>query len=95
MSDNCFTAGLSSQNLLPKDLNEQVKSLTHARKAEHFLDNMIKPAVAIGDISGFMKPLELMEKSQYIPAKRLVNQIRLNIQESATLHEIDQVVCLV
>jgi len=97
MSDSSFTAALCSQNLLPEYLNEQVKSLPHIGKAENFLDNVIKPAIALGDISSFMKLLELLEKShdQYIAPKKLANQIRLSIQEcaSATIHVVNHLAC--
>jgi len=51
-TDSCFTAAHvhSSHILLPGDLKEQANG-----KAEHFLEN--------GDISGFIKFLELMENT--------------------------------
>ena len=63
MSDVTFTAQLYSLNLLPGDTKDQLESKhTKAEKAAHFLDNVIKPALAVNDITPFQALLTAMEK---------------------------------
>ena len=63
MSDVTFTAQLYSLDLLPGDTKDQLDSKhTRAEKAVHFLDNVIKPALAVNDITPFQDLLTAMEK---------------------------------
>jgi len=82
MKDVTFTAQLVSHDLLPGDLNDQVKSLaTASDKAAHFLDHVIKPAVTIGVDRSFNELLNVMENSEYCNVKELAQQIRSKLKE--------------
>ena len=84
MSDVTFTAQLVSHDLLPGDLNDQMKSLaTASDKAAHFLDRVIKPAVTIGVVRGFNELLNVMEDSEYFNVKELAQQIRSKLKEGS------------
>ena len=62
MSDVTFMAQLYSLNLLPGDAKDQIESKhTKAEKAAHFLDNVIKPALAVSDVTPFQALLTAME----------------------------------
>ena len=63
MNDVTFRAQLYSLNLLPGDTKDQLDSKhTRAEKAVHFLDNVIKPGLAVSDITPFQDLLTAMEK---------------------------------
>ena len=82
MNDVTFTAHLFSHDLLPGNLNDQVKSLaTASDKAAHFLDCVIKPAVTIGVDRSFNELLNVMEGSEYSNVKELAQQIRSKLKE--------------
>ena len=82
MNDVTFTARLVSHDLLPGNLNDQVKSLaTASDKAAHFLDCVIKPAVTIGIDRSFDELLNVMEDSEYCNVKELAQQIRSKLKE--------------
>ena len=82
MNDVTFTAQLVSHNILPGNLNDQVKSLaTASDKAAHFLDCVIKPAVTIGVDRSFNELLNVMEGSEYSNIKELAQQIRSKLKE--------------
>ena len=62
MNDADFIAHLYSQQLLPGDIKGQLESKsTKKDKAEHFLDNVITPAVYCNDITIFQGLLAVME----------------------------------
>ena len=72
MNDVTFTAQLVSRDLLPGNLNDQVKSLaTASDKATHFLDCVIKPAVTIGvdSLLNVMEDSECYNLAQQIRSK--------------------------
>ena len=82
MNDVTFTAHLFSDDLLPGNLNDQLKSLaTASDKAAHFLDCVIKPAVTIGVDRSFNELLNVMEDSEYSNVKELAQQIRSKLKE--------------
>ena len=86
MNDVTFTAHLFSHDLLPGNLNDQVKSIslaTASDKAAHFLDYVIKPAVTIGVNKSFNELLNVMEGSEYSSVKELAQQIRSKLKEGA------------
>ena len=82
MNDVTFTAQLSTHDLLPGNLNDQVKSLaTASDKAAHFLDCVIKPAVTIGDNTSFNELLNVMKDNDHYNVKELAHQIRSGLKE--------------
>ena len=82
MNDVTFTARLVSHDLLPGNLNDQLKSLaTASDKAAHFLDCVIKPAVTNGVDRSFNELLNVMEGSEYSSIKELAQQIRSKLKE--------------
>ena len=84
MNDVTFTAQLFSHDLLPGNLNDQVKLLAAASdKAAHFLDCVIKPAVTIGVDRSFNELLNVMEDSEYCNLKELVQQIKSKLKSNA------------
>ena len=84
MNDVTFTARLFSHKLLPGNLKDQVNSLaTASDKAAHFLDCVIKPAVAIDVDRSFNELLNVMEGSEYSNVKELAQQIRSKLKEGS------------
>ena len=80
MNDATFTAELYSHNLFPDDLKESIESVdTSAKKASHFLDNVIKPSVSSGIGSSFDKLLNVMESSGFQNVTELAKLIRNNL----------------
>jgi len=81
MDDVTFIAKLVSCDLLPGNLSDQVKSVvTQSDKAALFLDNVIKPTLAIDDDS-FNVLLNVMEDSTYRHVKKLAQQISSKLKE--------------
>ena len=78
MDDPVFTAELFSNDLLPGDLNNQLKLVhrTSAEKAVLFLDSAVKPSVTSDGGSSFDKLLHVMEDSEYQHVKELAEEIR-------------------
>jgi len=62
MDDAYFIASLYSNNLLPGNLKDEVKSKpTRADKVSHFLDKMIEPSIKSGIDTTFYGLLKVME----------------------------------
>ena len=75
MNDVTFLSNLFSVNLLPGNVNDQVKSMsTQADKATYLLDNVIRPSVTIGVGESFN---DLIKNSEYDGVKELAKLIRL------------------
>ena len=80
MDDPIFIAELFAHDLLPGDHYDQVESLgTRAKKATHFLHNVIRPSI-ITDVGRFSKLLDIMEDSEYCNVKELAQQIRSKLE---------------
>ena len=63
-----ITPDLYSHNLLPGDHKDNIDALdTQKKKAEYFLDHMIKPGVEIGYTGQFDEMLRVMEDSDDPP----------------------------
>ncbi|XP_065918177.1 NACHT, LRR and PYD domains-containing protein 3-like isoform X2 [Dysidea avara] len=74
MNDVTFLSNLFSVNLLPGNVNDQVKSMsTQADKATYLLDNVIRPSVTIGVGESFN---DLIKNSEYDSVKELAKLIR-------------------
>ena len=82
MNDTLFIAKLSTFNLLPGNINDQLQALlTQADKAVHLLNNVIKLALAINDTSSFENLLSIMEECGYDHMKRLACIIKSQISK--------------
>ena len=72
MNDTLFIAKLSTFNLLPGNINDQLQALpTQADKALYLLNHVIKPALAINDTTSFENLLSVMEQCGYDHVKRI------------------------
>ena len=77
MNDALFIAKLSKFNLLPGNTNDQLQALpTQADKVLHFLNHVIKPALAINDTTSFDNLLSVMEQCDYDHVKRIACMIK-------------------
>ena len=77
MNDVTFTAKLVPHDLLPGNLDDQLKTLpTSSDKAAHFLNCVIKPAINIGVDRSFNALLAVMENCEYGVVKELAQQIK-------------------
>ena len=82
MNDTLFIAELSQKKLLPGDTKSKIEALpTAAKKAEHLLDNVIKPALDIDNHSSFDRLLSVMENCDYDDVKELAYKIKLKIDK--------------
>ena len=84
MDDPLFIAKLSKHRLLPSDTDSHLKALlTQAEKSSYFLDHVIKPALEIGDSSGFDKLLSVMEHCGYDHVEKLACEIKFKIDKAS------------
>ena len=82
MDDAHFIANLSANQLLPGDTENKIKiSQTQPDKASYFLCHVIKPALDIGDFSGFKKLLSIMHDCGYDHVQKLSCQIEQDMNE--------------
>ena len=66
MNDTLFIAKLSTFNLLPGNISNQLQALpTQADKALYLLNHVIKPALDINDTSSFENLLSAIEQCGY------------------------------
>ena len=83
MNDVVFIAELSTNNLLPGNMEATVISLsTLADKSSHFLSNVIRPALDSGFTGGFDKLLNIMESSEYLHVQALAAEIKAEISSA-------------
>jgi len=68
---------LYSNDLLPGDNKAKIEALdTQRRKAEYFLDHVIKPGMEIGYTGQFDEMLKVMDNSEHPPVKFLIGKIK-------------------
>ena len=68
MNDALFTAKLTGKSLLPENVGSHIDSLpTGADKAKHFLQNVIKPSLAVNDTRDLNNFISIMKESNYRP----------------------------
>ena len=80
MDNPVFISKLSTYKLLPSDTKSHLEALsTPAKKSSYFLDHMIKPALDIGDSSGFDKLLSVMEHCGHDHVEKLACEIKSKI----------------
>ena len=83
MDDMYFVTKLHRHNLLPGDIKYKMKDdkLAPEKKAECFLDAVIRPTVRAGVGRGFYQLLDVMEKDKYPEAQHLAKEIRDELKE--------------
>ena len=86
---NDMIGELFANNLLPGDHKATIKSLsTPKEKAQHFLDEVIKPSLKIGYTEQFDKLISIIESSDNPTLQFLAQQIRGRLPDvpAADLH---------
>ena len=82
MDDTHFITKLSSQELLPGDTENKIKTLsTQADKASYFLNHVIKPALDINETSDFDELLSIMQNCGYKHVRKLSVTIKYEIDK--------------
>ena len=83
MDDGLFMAMLSEHELLPGDMENNIKAqATQVEKATYFINHLIKPSL---DIDSTVYPEQLlvaMKESGYVHIKELANKIKYEIANS-------------
>ena len=83
MNDTFFIAKLSTFNLLPGNINNQLKALpTQPDKAMYLLDHVIKPALATSDTNSFENLLSVMEQCDYDHVRKIACQIKSQMNKA-------------
>ena len=86
MDDPVFISKLSTHNLLPGDIDNHLKALsTSAEKSSYFLNHVIKPALDVGNSSGFDKLLFVMENCGYDHVENLACEIKFKINKASNV----------
>jgi len=81
-----ISSDLYSHDLLPGDHKDTINALdTQKKKAEYFLDHVIKPGLEIGYTGQFDEILKVMDSSNDPPVKFLVGRIKKFISEETSL----------
>ena len=82
LDDALFIAKLSGDQLLPGDTGNKIETLqTQPEKATYFLCHVIKPALDLGDFSGFLKLLSIMHNCGYGHVQKLSCQIEQDMNK--------------
>ena len=77
IKDDSFLENLFKHDLLPGNNRQTLEALsTHKQRTSHFLDNIIKPGLLVGNDTYFDKLLTVMSSSDYDNAKDLAEQIK-------------------
>ena len=86
MNDAHFTAELFGHGLLPGNTCDEIKaSLTQADKTSYFLNNVVKPALDIDDISYFNILLFVMKHCGYVHVENLAGKIKSEINNGSNI----------
>ena len=84
MDDVTFTTKLSSSGILPVGVDSYIKSLpTQSNKADHFLKNVIKGSLDIGETAEFKKLISVMKTCEYPHIERLANKMKSDIEKES------------
>jgi len=76
MKDATFVTDLMKQNLITVNIKSKLDSLAKStEKASYFLDNVIKPGLAVVDSTCFVKLLSVMKNCNHDTVKDLAEQI--------------------
>ena len=80
MNDVTFTTQLSSKKILPASVDAHIKSLpTQPNKADYYLNNVIKPALDIGETEELETLITVMEKSGYSHVQKLAKAMKSDL----------------
>ena len=75
-----------SHGLLPGDHKANIDALdTQKRKAEYFLDSVIKPGLEVGYMGQFDEMMKVMESSDDLAVKFVAEEIREFISNESSL----------
>ena len=85
MKDASFVDNLLKYDLLPGDLKIRLASFTmNNQRASYFLDNVIKPGLAVGNSRCFFNLLTVIKSSEHDNCKELAreieNELAINIK---------------
>ena len=76
IKDTDFMDELFKHDLLPGDLKIKLESLTvHNERSSYFLDNVIKPGLAVGNNKGFISLLAVMKNNKHDNVKDLAKKM--------------------
>ena len=76
IKDDDFMSELHKHDLLPGDLRSILESLTaHNQRSSYFLDNVIKPALAVGNSRCLISLLTVMKGDKHDNVKDLAKEI--------------------
>ena len=76
IKDADFMDELLTHGLLPEDVKSKLESLTvHSERSSYFLDNVIKPGLAIGNSRCFVSLLTVMKCNKHDNVKDLATKI--------------------
>jgi len=76
VKDENFVEELFERILLTEDVKSSLQSLAVcSERASYFLDSVIKPELAVGNIGKFVKLLTVMKSSNYDNVKELAEKI--------------------
>ena len=76
IKDVDFIDELLKHGLLPGDLKIKLESLTvHNERSSYFLDNVIKPGLAVGNNRSFVNLLTVMKSNKHDNTKELAKEI--------------------
>ena len=90
MDDVIFLGLLREKNLLPGNLNDQVKlaEKTSAQKAALFLDEVVDPSIDVGEFEPLNTLLTVMSDDVYLKndsLKQLANKIKEELDKESSL----------
>ena len=80
-----------SRGLLPGDHKQKIESLdTRNKKAEYFLDKIIRPGIEISYRKQFNEMLELMKNTDDDTVKHLARKITESVSDDHISRDVDQ-----
>ena len=89
IKDTEFIDKLLEHDLLSGDQKLTMESFTeHNERSSHFLNNIIKPGLAVGNHKCFFDLLAIMKSSKHDNVKELANEIENNEIESKLVMEV-------
>ena len=82
MDDVTFTTQLSSNSILPDNVDSHIQSLsTPFNKAEYFLKKVIKSSLDIDETTEFENLITVLEKCGYSHVERLANKMKADLEK--------------
>ena len=82
MDDVTFTTQLSSNSILPDNVDSHITSLsTPSNKADYFLKKVIKSSLDIDETTEFENLITVMKKCGYSYIERLANKMKADLEK--------------